>query len=294
MKALSPDLAAHLASGTTTLAWCWKIIRADGAIMGFTDHDRALVFAGTTFEPDSGFAAAEIRVGSDLSVDAQDAEGALSSDRITETDILDGRWDNALVELWRVNWQDADQRVLMRRGAIGELRRGMSSFVAEIRSLSHLLGQTAGRVFQGSCDAELGDGRCRVDLDVPAYAGQGQVADLLRDRAFIATGLGGFASGWFGFGSLTWESGANAGREAEIARHEAGIGAVTLTLLEAPVRGISPGDSFTIRAGCDRRLETCRAKFGNAVNFRGFPHIPGQDAITRYAKPGNANGGGVL
>ena len=177
MKALSPDLAAHLASGTTTLAWCWKIIRADGAIMGFTDHDRALVFAGTTFEPDSGFAAAEIRVGSDLSVDAQDAEGALSSDRITETDILDGRWDNALVELWRVNWQDADQRVLMRRGAIGELRRGMSSFVAEIRSLSHLLGQTAGRVFQGSCDAELGDGRCRVDLDVPAYAGQGQVAD---------------------------------------------------------------------------------------------------------------------
>ena len=294
MKALSPALAAHLASGTTTLAWCWKITRADGVVMGFTDHDRVLVFAGTTFEPESGFAAAEIRAGSDLSVDAQDAEGALSSDRITETDILDGRWDNALVELWRVNWQATGQRVLMRRGAIGELRRGRSSFVAEIRSLSHLLGQTVGRVFQGSCDAALGDGRCRIDLDDPRFKGNGQVADLPRDRAFLATGLSGFASGWFAFGSLTWMSGANTGRAAEIALHEAGSGAVTLTLLEAPVRGIGMGDSFTIRAGCDKRLETCRAKFGNVVNFRGFPHIPGQDAITRYAKPGSANDGGVL
>ena len=294
MKALSPGLAAHLASGTTTLAWCWKITRADGVVMGFTDHDRVLTFAGTTFEPESGFAAAEIRTGSDLSVDAQDAEGALSSDRITETDILDGRWDNALVELWRVNWQATGQRVLMRRGAIGELRRGRSSFVAEIRSLSHLLGQTVGRVFQGSCDAALGDARCRVDLDDLAVTGSGQVGDLLRDRAFIAARLEGFASGWFAFGSLTWTSGANAGRAAEIARHEAGGGAVILTLLEVPVREISPGDAFTIRAGCDKRLETCRAKFGNVVNFRGFPHIPGQDAITRYATPGSANDGGVL
>ncbi|HMQ41774.1 MAG TPA: DUF2163 domain-containing protein [Paracoccus sp. (in: a-proteobacteria)] len=294
MKALSPALQTHLASGTTTLAWCWKIIRADGVVMGFTDHDCPLTFAETTFEPDSGFAAAEIRAGSDLSVDAQDAEGALSSDRITETDILDGRWDNALVELWRVNWQAVDQRVLMRRGAIGELRRGRHSFVAEIRSLSHLLGQTVGRVFQGSCDAELGDGRCRVDLAGPAFTGTGHVADLLRERAFIATGLSGFASGWFTFGSLAWTTGANAGRAAEIALHEAGGGAVTLTLLEAPLRGVSPGDGFIIRAGCDRRLETCRTKFGNAVNFRGFPHIPGQDAITRYAKPGGQNDGGVL
>ncbi|MDB6183048.1 DUF2163 domain-containing protein [Paracoccus fistulariae] len=294
MKDLSPALQAHLASGTTTLAWCWKITRTDGVVMGFTDHDRVLGFGGTSFEPESGFAAAEIRSGSDLSVDAQDAEGALSSDRITESDILDGRWDNALVELWRVNWQEPGQRVLMRRGAIGELRRGQSSFVAEIRSLSHLLGQTVGRVFQGSCDAALGDGRCRVNLDDPAYTGRGHVADILRDRAFIATGLSGFANGWFDFGSLTWTSGADAGRAAEIALHEAGGGAVTLTLLEAPVRGIGMGDAFTIRAGCDKRLETCRAKFGNAVNFRGFPHIPGQDAITRYAKPGSANDGGVL
>ena len=104
MKTLSAALQAHLDSGTTTLAWCWRIERADGVVFGFTDHDRPLAFGGVTYEPESGFAASEIRSGTDLAVDAQEAEGVLTSDTITETDILDGRWDNAAVEVWRVNW----------------------------------------------------------------------------------------------------------------------------------------------------------------------------------------------
>ena len=137
MKSINPDLQAHLDDGTTTLAWCWRIARADGVTFGFTDHDRTLSFDGTDFEPESGLTASEIRSGSDLSVDAQDAEGVLTSSRITETDILDGRWDNADVEVWRVNWADTGQRVLMRRGAIGQIRRGRLAFVAEVRSLAH-------------------------------------------------------------------------------------------------------------------------------------------------------------
>lgn len=212
MKTLSPALQAHLDDGTTTLAWCWRIARADGITLGFTDHDRVLAFAGTSFEPDSGFAASEIRSGSDLAVDAQDASGVLSSDRITETDILDGRWDNAGVELWRVNWADPSQRVLMRRGAVGQIRRGRMAFVAGVRSLAHVLGQTVGRTFQASCDAALGDARCGVDLNDSAFTGTGTVIDLRRDRAFTASGLSGFSSGWFTFGTLEWTSGANAGR----------------------------------------------------------------------------------
>ena len=63
MKSLPSGLQAHLDSGTTTLAWCWKITRSDGAVFGFTDHDLALTFAGTTFEPESGFLPSEIRAG---------------------------------------------------------------------------------------------------------------------------------------------------------------------------------------------------------------------------------------
>lgn len=294
MKALDPALQAHLDEGTTTLAWCWRITRADGVVLGFTDHDRPLAFAGTEFEPESGFSASEIRAGSDLAVDSQDAQGALSSDRITETDIADGRWDNALVEVWRVNWSDPGQRVLIRRGSIGELRRGRVAFVAEVRSMAHVLGQTLGRVYQGTCDAALGDARCGIDLNDPAYTGTGAVVDPIRDRAFTASGLASFANGWFSFGTLEWSSGPNSGRLAEVMLHELASGVVTLTLLEAPVRGIDNGHGFTIRAGCDKRAETCAAKFANIVNFRGFPHIPGQDTVIRYATADGGHEGAVL
>src|SRR5690606_28506704 len=181
---------------------------------------------------------------SDLSVDAQDAEGVLTSDRITETDILDGRWDNAEVEVWRVNWQTTSQRVLMRRGAIGQIRRGQLAFVAEVRSLAHILGQTVGRTFQASCDAALGDPRCGVNLEAPAFKGTGAVIDVLRDRAFTATGLGSFTSGWFAFGLVEWSAGANAGRMVEVLSHDLVDGVAILTLLEAPVRPITATDAF--------------------------------------------------
>lgn len=294
MKALPPGLQAHLDGGATTMAWCWRIQRADGQVFGFTEHDRPLSFGGTSYEPSSGFAAAELRHRADLSVDAQDAEGALTSGRIVETDILDGRWDDAAVEVWRVNWQDTAQRVLMRRGNLGQVRRGRSAFTAEVRSLAHRLDQPLGRVFQATCDATVGDARCGVALATAAFSGSGTVASVLRDRAFVATGLLAFSSGLFALGTVEWTSGANAGRRAEVARHDSDGAQVLIVLAEAPVRPLAVGASFTVRAGCDKRIETCRDRFSNVARFRGFPHIPGQDAVVRYATRDGGHEGDVL
>ncbi|SEN64124.1 phage conserved hypothetical protein BR0599 [Loktanella fryxellensis] len=294
MKNLSPSLQSHLDDGTTTLSWCWRISRADGVALGFTDHDRVLSFDGTAFEPESGFAASEIRAGSDLAVDAQDATGVLTSDRITETDILDGRWDNAAVELWRVNWANTSQRVLLRRGAVGQIRRGRMAFVAEVRSLAHVLGQTVGRTFQAGCDARLGDTRCGIDLENAIYKGTGVVTDLVRDRAFMVSGLASFEAGWFTSGTLTWTSGVNVGRVTEVLSHGLADAIATMTLLEAPVLPIAEGDNLIARAGCDKRIATCSAKFANVANFRGFPNIPGQDAVLRYASQDGGHEGNVL
>jgi uncharacterized phage protein (TIGR02218 family) len=43
------------------------------------------------------------------------------------------------------------------------------------------------------------------------------------------------------------------------------------------------GDAFEITAGCDKTFETCKAKFDNHRNFRGFPHMPGADFSYSYA-----------
>jgi uncharacterized phage protein (TIGR02218 family) len=172
--------------------------------------------------------------------------------------------------------------------------RGRLAFVAQVRSLAHVLNQTVGRTFQHACDAGLGDARCSVDVEAPAYKGTGSVTALAGDRSFTAAGLAGFAAGWFTLGRLTWTSGANAGRTAEVASHTISGGERHLALLEAPVRPIEPGDDFVIRAGCGKRLETCRDRFANVINFRGFPHIPGQDTVIRYPNRGDANSGDVL
>lgn len=294
MSVLSAPFQAHLSDGTTTLAWAWRITRTDGVVMGFTDHDVALIFDGTTFEAETGLVASEIRASSDMAVDAQDAEGVLTSGRITETDILSGLWDNAAVEVFRVNWADPSQRSLRRRGSLGEIRRGRVSFVAEVRSLAHILGQTVGRTFQSNCDAALGDARCGVDLESAAFKGTGTVTSITDDRTFQASGLSGFASGWFAFGSVTWTSGANAGRTTEIAVHTLSAGVANLVLLDLPVLAIGFGDTFIARAGCDKAVTTCASKFVNVPNFRGFPTIPGNDTVLRYASDSNANDGSVL
>ncbi len=140
----------------------------------------------------------------------------------------------------------------------------------------------------------MGDARCGIDLENAIYKGTGLVTDLLRNRAFMASGLTRFGAGWFTSGTLTWTSGANAGRITEVLAHDLDGSIASLTLLEAPVRAIAAGDGFIARAGCDKRIATCSAKFANVANFRGFPSIPGQDAVLRYASQDGGHEGNVL
>ena len=53
-------------------------------------------------------------------------------------------------------------------------------------------------------------------------------------------------------------------------------------------------DAFTVTAGCDKSFRTCKAKFDNAVNFRGFPHVPGVDFALTYPDRGAKNDGGSM
>jgi len=287
MKSLPPSLQSHLDTGTTTLAWCWRVTRNDGTAFGFTDHDRDLVFDGTTFEAATGFTASEIKDGLGLSVDNLEVSSALKSDRLNEDDLAAGLYDDAPIEIWRVNWADTEQRVLMRAGSLGEARRSGSAFTAEVRGLAHYLQQPKGRLFQSGCDADLGDIRCGVDLDDPDFRGSGTVLAAASKRQFTATGLDAFDANWFTRGLVTFTSGANAGRAQEVKRHALADTTATIELWQPMALAVQPDDTFTITAGCDKRFATCGAKFANAVNFRGFPHMPGPDYILAVAKPGD-------
>ena len=71
-------------------------------------------------------------------------------------------------------------------------------------------------------------------------------------------------------------------------------GDVVITLWQAAPETIAPGNTFTVTAGCNKRFSTCRDRFANAANFRGFPHIPGNDFVISYPSPGKGGDGKAL
>jgi uncharacterized phage protein (TIGR02218 family) len=251
--------------------------------LGFTDHDRDLTFDGTTFEAAAGFTASEIKDQVGLAVDNLEVSSALSSGRLEEHDLASGAWDEASVEIFRVNWAEPDQRVLMRSGSLGEVRRAGPAFTAEVRGLAHYLQQPKGRLFQYACDADLGDARCGVALSDPQYRTNGAVAVRLSNRRYVVSGAGSFADGWFARGLLTFTSGAAIGFRSEVKTHVVTSTGVEIELWQEPAVDVAVGDAFSVSAGCDKHLETCRTKFSNVTRFRGFPHMPGNDFVTSFA-----------
>ena len=286
MRTLSTAFRNHIEGGVTTLCWCWRVTRRDGSVFGFTDHDRDLAFDGTTFEAASGFSASEMKEAVGLSVDNLEVESALSSLRLEEVDIIAGLYDDARIEIFRLNWQQPAERALVRTGSLGEVTRSGSVFRAEVRGLSHYLQQPTGRLYQYACDAALGDHRCTVDLSLAAYRATGSITALLGDRRYAISGASSFDAQWFARGLLTFSSGANTGRSFEIKRHEAAATVVSIELWQAPSAAVSIGDTIAVTAGCDKQPGTCAAKFANMVNFRGFPHMPGNDFVTSVARSG--------
>lgn len=291
MRVLEPGFSAHSQSGATTLATCWKITRSDGVVLGFTDHDLPLGFDGVDFVPAHGLDGGEAPQKLGPQVATTEVVGVLHSAAITEDDILLGRYDGAEVETFRVNWRQPTERLLLRRASIGEIVREDGVFRAELRSGQQALNVAAGRLYQALCDAELGDSCCGVDLENPAYRADALVLEV-RDRRHLAIdGVGGFAEGWFGFGTAQWTSGRRIGLRDRIVSH-ARLGGMDVFGFSVAVGDwVVQGDALVARAGCDRRFATCKAKFGNAASFRGFPHIPGNDYVLRYPREGETRDG---
>lgn len=261
-----------------TIARAWAVTRRDGLTMGFIDHDRPLSFEDIRFRPDSGMSARAVAQSSGLSVDNSEAVGALSDSAITEIDLMAGRWDGADVRLWEVDWGDTGNRRLIFRGHLGEIARSGAAFRAELRGLSEPLNRAQGRVYHARCSAQLGDARCGFDLSRVGYSAEGTIVLDDDGQRLQLSGVAGHDAGWFEHGQLVLLTGPAQGLSGLVKRDVALPGSRRDIELWAAL-GIRPvaGDRVRLLAGCDRRAETCRMKFLNYLNFRGFPHLPPED-----------------
>lgn len=284
----------HLETGVTTVARAWAVTRRDGVVFGFTDHDTDLVFDGVTFRANSGLTASALQQTTGLAVDNTEAVGALSAAAVTEADLLAGRFDGAVVRAWLVNWAATEDRVLQFAGTFGEIVRSGGAFRAELRGLTEALNQPQGRVYQKTCAAVLGDRQCRFDLTTPGYAAELAVENVEEGRLFRFSALAGFPERWFEKGRVAMKTGAALGAVGIIKNDRIVAGLREIELWQRLGPQVGAGDLIRLEPGCDRREDTCRNRFQNFLNFRGFPHIPGEDWLISYPVSAGVNDGGSL
>jgi uncharacterized phage protein (TIGR02218 family) len=257
----------------TSVAFCWELERSDGAGIGLTSHDRSLIKDGIQHDPSPGMMPAAVTRTLGLDPQSSEIAGALTSDTLDDADLMLGRWDGARVRLFATDWldQDADAVDLI-GGELGEVSVDGRGFSAELRGVAAKLDDAVCPSTSPQCRAQFGDRQCRVDLagrNLRATVIESENGELTLDRVIGDDFL---------LGRLRYLSGANCGRSTVVI----GVDGSSVKVRDLPRAEILSGAIVELREGCDKRFQTCIERFANAVNFRGEPHLPGADLLTRY------------
>lgn len=258
-----------------TLAWCWRLSRRDGVVIGLTSHDRDLIVGGLPYRAAPGMKPSAVETSDRIETDTLDIEGAVASDAIAARDLDAGRWDGAALTLFVTDWRVPDAAPLVvARGTLGRIVRRGASFAAEMLGPVQALDAPICPATSPTCRAALGDRACRVDL-APLTA-ERRVVAIAGRRVTLDMAM---PAGTMAFGELLWREGPNCGLRSAIFGEDGPTG---LLLAEAPPLATPTPVRVRLTEGCDRQLATCRDRFANAVNFRGEAHLPGNDLLTRY------------
>jgi uncharacterized phage protein (TIGR02218 family) len=264
-----------LQSELTTMAFCWRLARSDGVTLGLTSHDRPLLIDGLHYDAAPGMVPSALEHSISFESSAVDLAGALTSSAISSADIMAGRWDGAKLTLFVADWTNPNAPILpLMQGVLGAIRMKDDRFEVELLGPSTSLDLPVIEATSPDCRASLGDKRCTVPM--AARKRTVSVVSSIGHQLTLASAVPGDD---FIFGKLRWLDGPNAGLGGTILSSQGAV----LGLSEPPHFLPTTGDRAEITEGCDRRFVTCHTRFNNAANFRGEPHLPGNDLLTRYA-----------
>ncbi|WP_415237341.1 DUF2163 domain-containing protein [Sneathiella sp.] len=275
MKNLSTEILLHIEQEVTSISSFWVIDRKDGVSFRFTDHDQDIHIAGELYVSAEGFDRSALKGSSASDTDDLEITGILSSEYLQEEELKAGLFDYAEIRFFLANWQAPEQGLIpLRKGWLGEVRWSEGLFTAEIRGLSDALKRHIGKIYAPECQADFCDVACQ--LDPLLYRHADIVAEFSITNEVVLTGFDREVETLSG-GILSFVTGLNAGGHFEINAWNPLTKTLTL-FLPLPFKAES-GDTVFLVEGCDKRFTTCRDRFENQVNFRGFPSVPGTDSL---------------
>lgn len=274
------------------LCYCFKIERRDGTVFRFTDHDKNVPLDGETFVPMGGVDASAKRRESALRDHDVEFMGVISSTAITSSDLRAGRYRDAKVTQKMCDWKYPfagtwESTIYW----IGDVKFNGEVWECQVAGLNRWLKHKIGSVLVRSCDATLGDTRCKFSLAgtiagaLPAtITGIGVLGTVDGEKRRIVRAnqahlSASYTAAHILHGKLTWTSGANIGLTGDVRLYTPATREIEMQL-PFPFE-ITTADVFTLVVGCDKRRTTCIGTFNNIINYRGDPFLPGTDKILR-------------
>lgn len=259
-----------------SVATFWRVFRKDGLALGFTSHDRDLLFSGIRHRAAPGMVSAAIKLTNALGGDDAEVEGALTHGSISEADLSAGLYDEAGIAIGAVDWESLDHEVLY-SGQIGRVEDDRRSFSAQLRSAKYILNQDIVPRTSPTCRAVFCGRGC--SLSASQFTSRQTLVsfDVDANRIEIAYPMGFEAID----GRVRLLDGPQTGMVFGVINVEGRW--LTLDRALAPTTPV--GIPLELLEGCDHTLGTCASRFNNAVNFRGEPFLPGNDLLARYGRP---------
>jgi uncharacterized phage protein (TIGR02218 family) len=244
--------------------------------LGFTSHDADVLHEGILLRASPGMQPTTVVQSVGLDKDGLDVSGGLTSDLIRSDDLAAGRWDGAYVQIFLFDWTAPThgKRVLA-TGELGAVSYSDDAFEAELLGLQARLDKAVAPQTSPTCRAQFCDSACGLNRERFRHLA---ILSGVDDNQISVTALDAVTDGHLAYGELRWLSGANCG----LVQHIADNDSLDIILHHAPAHAVKVGDMIEVIEGCDRTMSTCAARFGNAINFRGEPYLPGNDLLTRY------------
>ena len=265
----------------TSSAYGWQLERRDGVTLGFTSHDREVELDGLILRASPGMMPSSIVESIGLDVDGLDVRGALTADAIRADDLSAGRWDAARLSIFLFDWTNPSAGVrVLAVGELGAISHSGSEFDAEFKGPAAKLDRAVAPYTSPGCRADFCDTDC--GLNATRFSHQAQIISVSGSELNLGAPLTGIPES-FAFGKLRWLNGPNCGLWSDILS----VTATSIQLMSQPAFPALLGNRIELIEGCDKTIATCGARFGNAINFRGEPYLPGNDLLTRYPGAGS-------
>lgn len=266
----------HVADYQTRVI-CLRIVPVLGDTVRLTHYQTDLAMSnGEVYDSFQGYDFSGYEAVSSMAPGAVDLQGILGVAGISREAIASGVYDNARCYLFATSWTaPVEDEEPLTASTFGKATLVDDRFVIEEMVLIDALNQSVGSSYNAGCQKTFGNStgplitRCNVNLAAITVTG---TLTGVTDRLICRDSARAEAANYFAYGLLSFTTGANAGLKAiQVKRHEADG---TLELFEAMPYAMAIGDAYSLIPGCRKRLEDCRDKWSNVINFGGFPRIP--------------------